>query len=253
MSVHNLIPIFLCAVFLVLTQGEELPKVLFYSDPQQSDNDIIRRTKPEVLSLAEEQFIGMTKGIFEVTVVQDSAEVTREKLKNYHAVVFFTAINPPVDKEALVEWVRDGGAFVGIHSTANTFKSYAPFGEMLGAYFDSRPWRTKDKPLMKARIVVEDTRHPATKPLGDSFEIEDDLYLFKKLDRSKVHVLLSLDPLSLDMTKVKRKDTDMAIAWTKTYSKGRVFYTGLGDAEHVWKDVRYRMHLIEGVKWAIGK
>ena len=44
-----------------------------------------------------------------------------------------------------------------------------------------------------------------------------------------------MDPTSLDMTKVKRPDPDMAIAWTKTYGKGRVFYTALGDAEHVWQ------------------
>ena len=82
-------------------------------------------------------------------------------------MVFFTAINPPADKEALVEWVREGGAFTGIHSTANTFQSYSPFGEMLGAYYESRPWRTKDKPLEKVRVKVEDTKHPATRHLGN--------------------------------------------------------------------------------------
>ncbi|MCI0418618.1 MAG: ThuA domain-containing protein [Acidobacteria bacterium] len=253
MSVSHLVTTFACVAFLVPSQDQKLPKVLFYSDPQQSDNDIVRRTRPDLLSPAEKQFVEITKGIFEVTATQDSREVTRDKLKDYRAVVFFTAINPPADKEGLVEWVMDGGAFVGIHSTANTFQNYAPFGEMLGAYYESRPWRAKDKPLAKARIKVEDTGHPATKHLGDEFEVEDDLYLFKNWDRRKVHVLLSLDPMSLDMTKVKRKDTDMAIAWTKTHGKGRVFYTALGDAEHVWKDARYQTHLIEGVKWTIGK
>lgn len=253
MSMSHLVTTLVCVAFLVPCQDEKLPKVLFYSDPQQSDNDIVRRLKPNVPSPAEKQFVEITKGIFEVTATQDSAEITREKLKAYRAVVFFTAINPPADKEALVEWVKGGGAFVGIHSTANTFQNYPPFGEMLGAYYESRPWRTKDKPLAKARIKVEDARHPATKHLGDAFEIEDDLYLFKNWDRRKVHVLLSLDPTSLDMTKVKRQDKDMAIAWTKTYGKGRVFYTALGDAEPVWKDARYRTHLIEGVKWTIGK
>lgn len=240
-----------CIAIFALNQDENLPKVLFFSDPQRSDNDIIRRTEPDTFSPAEKYFAEMTQGIFEVTVTQDPAEVTREKLQNYNAVVFFTAINPPVDKEALVEWVKNGGAFIAIHSTANTFQGYAPFGEMLGAYYESRPWRTKEKPLEKARIVVEDKSHPATKHLGDSFEIEDDLYLYKNWDRSKVNVLLSLDPLSLDMTKVKRENQDMAIAWTKTYGKGRVFYTMLGDAEHVWQDSRYRTHLIEGVIWAM--
>jgi hypothetical protein len=242
-----------CVTLLVPCEDERLPKVLFYADPQKSDNHIVRRTQPDVPSPAEHHFVEMTRGIFDVTATQDPAAVTRDKLKGYHAVVFFTAGNPPADREALVEWVKAGGAFVGIHSTANTFQNYPPFGEMLGAYFESRPWRTKDKPLARARVKVEDPKHQATKHLGDAFEIEDDLYLFKNWDRSKAHVLLSLDPASLDLTKVKRKDTDLVIAWTKTYGKGRVFYTALGDAEHVWKDPRYRTHVIEGVKWAMGK
>ena len=242
-------------VILIPGQNEQLqlPKVLFFSDPQRSDNDIIRRAKPGVPSPAEQHFVEMTKRIFEVTITQDSAEITRQKLNRYRAVVFFTAINPPADKEALVEWVKEGGAFVGIHSTANTFQNYPPFGEMLGARFDSRPWRSQNKPLVKARIKVEDTNHPATKHLGDTFEIEDDVYIFKDFDRSKVHLLLRLDPTSLDMSKVKRKDADMAIAWTKSFGRGRVFYTALGDAEHVWSDARYQTHLIEGVKWTIAK
>lgn len=251
MSVFHSVTLFVF-VALLFRQQEKLPKVLFYSDPQRSDNDIVRRVQPDAPSPAEKHFVEITKGIFAATATQDPSEVSREKLKQYRAVVFFTAINSPADKEALVDWVRDGGAFTGIHSTANTFQSYAPFGEMLGAYFDSRPWRAKDKPLAKVRVKVEDTTHPATKHLGLAFEIEDDLYLFKNWDRSRVHVLLSMDPTSLDMARVKHPNPDLPIAWTKTYGKGRVFYTALGDPEPVWQDARYQTHLIEGVKWTMG-
>ena len=251
MSFSYLISALACIALLLPWQHGKLPKVLFYADPQGSDNDIVRRIQPGIPSPAERHFVEMTQGLFEVTVTQDASEISREKLSRYQAVVFFTAINPPADKEALVEWVKQGGAFTGIHSTANTFQSYAPFGEMLGAYFESRPWRTKDKPLAKVRVKVEDTRHLATRHLGYTFEIEDDLYLFKNWDRTKVHVLLSMDPASLDMAKVKRADVDLAIAWTKSYGSGRVFYTALGDAEHVWRDARYQRHLIEGVKWTM--
>ena len=49
------------------------------------------------------------------------------------------------------------------------------------------------KPLAKVRVKVEDTKHSATRHLGETFEIEDDLYLFKSWDRNKVHVLLSME------------------------------------------------------------
>jgi uncharacterized protein len=245
----------LAAICVSAAQDSELPKVLFFANPMTSDNDVIRRPSPEVLSVAERYFSEISKGIFDVTITQDGSEISRENLARYKAVVFFTAINPPgVDREGLIEWVNQGGAFIGIHSTANTFQNFPPFGEMLGAYYDRRPWRTKENLQTKARVKVEDKTHPATQHLGESFEIVDDLYQFKNFDRSRVQLLLRLDPASLDLTnsRVNQEDKDLPIAWAKRHGKGRVFYTALGDWEPTWKDPKYRTHLIKGIQWAMG-
>ena len=58
-------------------QGPGLPKVLFFANPMTSDNDVIRRPRPETLSVAERHFVELSKGVFEVTITQDGAEVTR--------------------------------------------------------------------------------------------------------------------------------------------------------------------------------
>lgn len=249
---------FILLILTVVTLGAQpepaLPKVLFFANPMSSDNDVIRRPAPDVLSVAERHFAELRKGVFDVTITQDGTEVTREKLSRYRAVVFFTAINPPgVDKDALIEWVRNGGAFVGIHSTANTYQNHPAFGEMLGAYYDRRPWRTSANPQTKVRIKVEDRTHPATRHLGKSFEFADDIYQFKNFDRTKVNLLLSLDPSSLDLenSKVNREDKHFPVSWAKIHGKGHVFYTALGDWDETWKDARYRTHLIEGIRWAM--
>src|SRR3954471_18104837 len=104
------------AAVLGAPPGDDLPKVLFFANPMSSDNDVIRRPRPEVLSVAERHFAELSRGVFDVTITQDGGQVTPGTLARYQAVVFFTAINPPgVDKEGLIAWVRDGGAFVGIH------------------------------------------------------------------------------------------------------------------------------------------
>ena len=229
----------------------EPPQVLFFANPMQSDNDVIRRPRPEVLSVAERHFAELSKGVFAVTITRDGSEVTRERLARYKAVVFFTAGNPPgVDKDGLIAWVRGGGAFVGIHSTANTYQNHPPFGAMLGAYYYRRPWRTQENPQTKVRVKVVDRTHPATRHLGESFDIADDIYQFKDFDRGKVRLLLSLDPASLDMAdpKVNREDKDLPVSWSKDHGEGRVFYTALGDWEETWRDPRYRTHLIEGLR-----
>lgn len=231
------------------------PKVLFFANPMGSDNDVVRRPHPDTLSIAERHFQALGAGIFDVTITQDGRALgSREALERFDVIVFFTAINPPgVDIDALVSWVRDGGAFAGIHSTANTYQKHAGFGEMLGARYDRRPWRTPAAPQTKVRVTVADRTHPATRHLGAGFEIADDIYQFKAFDRSGVTLLLSLDPGSLDLRqpKMNRSDHVLPVAWTRAFGRGRVFYTALGDWEPTWQDPRFRTHLTEGIRWTL--
>ena len=235
-------------------EGGALPRVLFFANPMTSDNDVVRRKHPDELSIAEKHFAELSQDLFDTTITQDGSQVTPENLAKYEAVVFFTAISPPgVDKQGLIDWVSAGGAFVGIHSTANTYQEFPAFGEMLGAYYDRRPWRTKDHPQTRVRVKVNDGSHPSTRHLRGSFEIADDIYQFKSFDRNKVQLLLSLDPASLDLTRpgVNRADEVLPVAWAKSHGEGRVFYTALGDWDETWKDQGYRKHLIEGIRWAM--
>jgi type 1 glutamine amidotransferase len=244
-----ILAILLCAEVL----AGDLPRILFFSNPMSSDNDVIRRTDPNVLSVAETNFARIAKGVFEVTLTQRGADVTAEKLKGFDAIVFFAAINPPdVDVEGLVAWVKAGGAFVAIHSTANTYQGHAGFGELLGARFEKRPWRTREAPQTKMRIVVNDATHPATRHLPKDWALADDLYVFKNFDAANNRPLLSLDAKSLDMTKLPGQEAP-PVSWARAVGKGRMFYTALGDWEPTWRDPLYERHLVEGIWWAMGK
>lgn len=251
------IPLLLCLLAAACAHAAApLPKVLFFANPMTSDNDVIRRPKPDELSIAERRFAELSRDRFDVTITQDGTEVTREKLPRYAAVVFFTAINPPgVEVDALLDWIKAGGAFVGIHSTANTYQRIAAFGEMLGANYDRRPWRTAAAPQTQVRIRVVDTSHPATRHLPAVFDFSDDIYQFKNFDVTKVQLLLSLDRASLDLDapKLNRTDAHLPVAWCKSYGAGRVFYTALGDWDTTWQDPRFRTHLLQGILWTLRK
>ena len=208
--------------------------------------------KHAVLPVSEEIFkeIGATSGAFDATVTQDCSVISREGLKPYDAVVFYTTGELPISdeqKQAFLEFIRSGKGFVGIHSATDTFYKWAEYGELIGGYFDMHPWH------QEVGVVVEDTKHPATKHLGPSFKITDEIYQFKNYARKNVHVLLSLDVNTVDLTKkdVHRTDKDFAIAWTRSYGKGRVFYTALGHRPEVWRDERFQKHLLGGLQWAM--
>lgn len=206
--------------------------------------------KHPVLPFSEKMFkeIG-ERNDFEVTATQDCSVISAQGLAPYKAVVFYTTGELPISDEqkgALLEYIKSGHGFVGIHSATDTFYKWAEYGELIGGYFDGHPWH------QEVAIKVEDQKHSATKHLGGTFKITDEIYQFKNFSRDRVHVLMSLDVTSVDLTKkgVNRTDKDFATAWTRNYGKGRVFYTALGHREEVWKDERFQQHLVGGLRWA---
>lgn len=209
--------------------------------------------KHEVLPLSEQILtdVGTRSGLT-VTATKDCSLISEQGLRGYDGVVFYTTGELPMDeaqKRALMEFVRGGKGFVGIHSATDTFYKWAEYGEMIGGYFDGHPWH------QNVRVKVEDRQHPASSHLQDGFPINDEIYQFKNWSRDRVHVLLSLDPASVDAQKdgVKRTDRDFALAWTRTVGSGRMFYTALGHEPDVWRDPRFQQHLTGGIEWAIGR
>jgi type 1 glutamine amidotransferase len=117
----------------------------------------------------------------------------------------------------------------------------------VGGYFDGHPWTKKIK------VKVEDPKHAAAAGFETGAEIDDEIYQFKDspYSREKLHIILSVDNSSIDVSKGARKDQDYAISWCQEYGKGRSFYTSLGHRKEVWKDERFQKHLIGGLKWAM--
>ncbi len=196
------------------------------------------------------QEIGEKSGAFAATVTDDCGALTAENLKQFDAVLFYTTGELPVSdqqKQALLDFVRGGKGFAGIHSATDTFYKWPEYGELIGGYFDKHPWH------QDVRVRVEDRKHPSTRHLGEAFTIKDEIYQFRNWSRDQVHVLLSLDADSVDLNKkdVHRTDKDFAIAWTRQYGKGRVFYTALGHRAEVWADERFRTHLLNGLRWVM--
>jgi uncharacterized protein len=209
--------------------------------------------KHEVLPLSEQilKQIGERSAAFEVTATQDCSVLSRDGLRPYDAVVFYTTGELPISdaqKAAFLDFIRSGKGFVGIHSATDTFYKWPEYGELIGGYFDQHPWH------QEVTVKVEDQRHPSTRHLGKSFKMTDEIYQFKDFSRSRVHVLLSLDANSVDLNKpaVHRTDKDFALAWWRNYGKGRAFYTALGHRPEVWQDERFQQHLLGAVRWAMG-
>lgn len=231
--------------------GTPKKRLLLITESRGFVHGVVNRGKKDTC-LVEDVFIELAKKhpFFEVDYTQDSRSViTGENLKKYDAVFFYTTGELPLSdaqKSDLLAFVKKGNGFGGSHCATDTFYKWKEYGELIGAYFDGHPWH------QKVKVIVEDKNHPSTKHLGESFEINDEIYQFRApYSREKLRVLLKLDLTSVK-NQGKRADKDNALAWTHEYGKGRVFYTALGHREDVWTDPRFQQHVIGGLRYMFG-
>jgi len=193
--------------------------------------------------------IGKASGLYGAVTTHDCGRITKENLANYDVLIFATTGELPFDeaqKAALLEFVRGGKGFMGIHNAADTLYKWPEYGEMLGGYFNGHPW------TQEVTVKVEDTQHPATRMLGKSFKVFDEIYTFRNWDRSKTHILMSIDNASVDLAKGNRADHDYGMGWCHSYGQGRVIYTGLGHPDELWSQPWFRDHILGCIKWAAG-
>lgn len=234
-------------------QPDTKKRLLLITESVGFRHDVSNR-KGKDMCLVEKIFVELAakEKFFEVDYSQDSRSViTSDNLKKYDGIFFYTTLELPLSdtqKSDLLSFVKNGKGFGGSHCATDTLYKWPAYGDMIGAYFDGHPWNAGTK----IRVIVEDKKHLATKHLGDSFEISDEIYQFKApYDRKKLNVLMRLDMESVK-NQGKRADKDNALAWTKDYGKGRVFYTALGHQPEVWNDPRFQQHVVGGLKYMFG-
>ncbi len=189
-------------------------------------------------------------GVFEVNASEDPSEFSSENLARYAAVMFYTSGELPMSdaqKTALVDFVRSGRGFIGVHSATDTFYTWPDYLDLIGGYFNGHPWH------QTVTIEVADAGDPIVAFLGNSLTLDDEIYQISDFDHRGSHVLLRLAPGSVDLGKqgVHQRFYGWPLAWTRFYGESRVFYTALGHEASVWQDARYQRLLTNAILWSI--
>ncbi len=178
-------------------------------------------------------------------LVEDVREVPVDEVAA-RAVVLFTIGETPwsgSQRAALLGGVRDGTtALVVVHSGLDACLEWPEYGPLIGARFDGHPL-TGELPL-----EVVDGDHPATRHLGSTWSLTDELYTFRDL-QPDAHVLLRVPPGRLDVGAAP--DVDFPLSWCRTEGGGRVFTTALGHFPTAWESNAYLAHVAGGVQWAL--
>jgi len=220
-----------------------LEHILYFTYSAGYRHDVIPLSKAILTQL------GKDSGVFEVTATEDPSEFTTENLERYAAVMFYTSGELPMSdaqKSALLNFVRSGRGFLGVHSATDTFYTWPDYLDLVGGYFNGHPWH------QAVTIEVVDAGDPLVAFLGNSLQVEDEIYQISDFDHRGSRVLLRLDPSSVDLKKtgVHQRFYGWPLAWTRSYGEGRVFYTALGHEASAWQDGRYQRMLTNAILWS---
>ena len=207
------------------------------------------------------------KGAFAVDFSDDYAALEISNLVKYAALVLnnTTHLNTthlktkdhPSVAPSICSYVRWGGGLCVIHAGADNFYDAPDCAHLVGGRFDGHPWGAGGTWAFK----VEDRDSPITAPFkgfaDGKFTRSDEIYQQASpfYDRSKLHVLISLD-LSDSATSgvkgMKRADRDFAVSWIRRYGRGRVFYTSFAHDRRAWDADDTRAHIFAGLAYAMG-
>jgi len=249
---HSAIPTIAKVVEQLGQSSGEFTADVLEQPPGKPDNP-----KKEATQAEKDAFNVANKEWTETKLKPALEKLSPESLKNYDGVVFASTTGdlPIPDKAGFLAWLKDGHAFIGIHSASDTFHGWPEYIEMLGGEFKGHGAQ------VGVECLNQDPSNPATKSLPKVWAItQEEIYQFKNYDPTKVHELLIMDKHPNDGT-----PGHYPVAWCKDYGTGRVFYTSLGHREDIVdtdpniKDRKnsveiskaYQAQLLGGIEWAL--
>lgn len=185
-----------------------------------------------------------------VTATEDAGIFTDKALRNFDVAVFLSPSGNAISdeqKSAFERFIRKGNGFVGIHGSTTLEYDWDWYGRLNGAFFSVHP------PEQKARVVIENTNHPAMKPFKGmtDYTFFDEWYSFRTNPKDNVNVLITLDESS-----IRQADDNSwkmgyhPLVWWHEFEGARSFYTAFGHTHESFSNPIIVEHIIEAINWA---
>src|SRR3954451_11286970 len=134
---------------------------------------------------------------FRVDATEDAGAFTRANLAKYDVVIFLCTTGDVLDanqQAAFERYIRAGNGYVGIHSASDTEYDWAWYGGLVGAYFRDHPGVAGvNQQFQVAKANVWGHGTPATAPLPDTWQREEEWYNFRTNPTGKVRTLVTVD------------------------------------------------------------
>jgi type 1 glutamine amidotransferase len=162
-------------------------------------------------------------------------QVLAKGLDPYDAVLFYTDVGTLTHEQekGLLDFVRGGGGFFGLHTADASFRDNTGYHAMLNGFFDGH------SKYMDFGVTIVDPDHPITQGL-EAFDVTDELHYLRHDPAMSHHLMQAYDPT---------KDETHVMAFAHSYGEGRVFFFALGHDMVVLGNPSFLEVLRRGALW----
>lgn len=202
----------------------------------------------EAFKAAQEQFAQDDAGWQASLKAQCATMFSPETLASFDGLMFVNTTGdlPVPDLSGLLDWVKSGKSFVGMHSATDTFGKSDAYCDFIGGNFAGHPWNAGGE----HGFVVHEPGHRLTAMFPQRFRWKDEIYQYDlRFKPENLRVLVSLDMSA----STPKEPWHVPVSWVRKYGKGRVFYTNFGHNDATWQDPMFQKHMLEGIAWSLGR
>ena len=197
---------------------------------------------------------------FSVDWTEDVSQLTPARLRTYDSVVFLSNSRTMLDdpaQTALMQYIRSGGGFVGIHNTLGAMYHWPWFQGLLGGthFYDHGAHQD-------GKVVVLNNKDVSTKNLPRSFDFKDEWYNLEPFPTS-VRFLAAVEEKTMLRGTTGSNGhpghgTFHPVTWCQYYDGGRSWVTSLGHDNAAWNDTTlvgdtfFKEHVVNGILSTMG-
>ena len=243
----KIILLLLCAFTIVNIQAQKKKHVLIYT---KNGKGFVHKNIPNSIKALKE--ICKAENI-KAEASEEPSLFTDENLKKYDAIIFSNANNKVFDtdaqKEAFQKYIKNGGGYVGIHSSNAVERDWPWYWALVGGKF------VRHAPHQEFDVAVIDEDHPSTEFLPEVWEVDDECYYSNNLNPN-INVLLAADLTTVEDKNKSEYPGDIfgnyfPLCWTNKFEGARQWYTALGHDAETYDDPTFRKHLRGGILWVL--
>ncbi|MFE5407558.1 ThuA domain-containing protein [Microbacterium sp. NPDC056569] len=186
--------------------------------------------------------------------VDYTEDLAQFRLNNYQAVVFLSSNRDTLDDSAqttLMQYIRGGGGFVGIHNAFGAEYHWPYYEGLLGGanFYNHGPNRD-------GTVETINNKDVSTSFMPSTWAFKDEWYNLVPYP-SFVNVLLEVDKATSEATPAGHGESH-PVSWCQYYDGGRAWLTTLGHDAAAWTsaplagDEFFKQHVMEGLESAMG-